>query len=49
MSNEKLAKALLDESPDRVRREAVQVACMAARVAVDGDASVIAYRAGRAA
>ncbi|HET7163061.1 MAG TPA: hypothetical protein VFI32_10375 [Rhodanobacteraceae bacterium] len=43
-----LAKALLDESPDRVRLEAIQVACMAARVAVDGDASVIAFRAARA-
>lgn len=42
-----LAKALLDESPDRVRREAVQVATMAARIALDGDASVIAYRARR--
>lgn len=43
-----LAKALLDESADRVRSEAVQVAAMAARVAIDGDASVIAFRAARA-
>jgi len=43
-----LAKALLDESAERVRSEAVQVAAMAARVAIDGDASVIAFRAARA-
>lgn len=40
-----LAKALLDESASRVRSEAVQVAAMAARVAIDGDASAEAYRA----
>jgi hypothetical protein len=32
-----LAKALLDESPDRVRSEAVRVACMAFRAGVEGD------------
>lgn len=40
-----LAKALLDEPDENVRREAVQVAAMAARVALDGDASVVAHRA----
>lgn len=39
-----LAKALLDESPSRVRSEAVQVAAMAVRVAIDGDASVANHR-----
>lgn len=34
-----LAKALLDESPDRVRKEATQVAVMAIRVATEGDPS----------
>lgn len=40
-----LAKAMLDETPSRVREEAVQVAVMAARCALDGDSSVSAYRA----
>ena len=39
-----LAKALLDESWERVRAEAVQVACMAMRVALDGDASLVGWR-----
>lgn len=34
-----LAKALLDESSDRVEEEAVQVAVMAMRVVLDGDSS----------
>lgn len=34
-----LAKALLDESRERVREEAVQVAVMAMRVVLDGDSS----------
>lgn len=42
-----LAKALLDESADRVRQEAVQVAVMAIRVATEGDASIDAYRVRR--
>lgn len=39
-----LAKALLDESPERVRAEAVQVACMAFRAGIEGDKSVVAHR-----
>lgn len=42
-----VAKAVLDESPERVRKEAVQVACMAARLVLDGDSSTTAYRAQR--
>jgi hypothetical protein len=34
-----LAKALLDESSQRVREEAIQVAVMAMRVVLDGDSS----------
>ena len=34
-----LAKALLDESRQRVREEAIQVAVMAMRVVLDGDSS----------
>lgn len=40
-----LCKAALEEPAARVYREAVQVACMAARVALDGDESTDAYRA----
>ena len=40
-----LAKAVLDESPLRVREEAVQVACMAFRVGVEGDRSTDEHRA----
>jgi hypothetical protein len=39
-----LAKALLDDSPASIRREAVQTAVMAARVAIDGDESVDVWR-----
>ena len=42
-----LARAILDESPERIRAEAVQVACMAVRVVLDGDASLDHYRAKR--
>ena len=44
-----LAKALLDESPERVRAEAVQVACMAFRAGIEGDndASLDAHRRKR--
>lgn len=42
-----LAKAVLDESAERVRKEAVQTAVMAARVAIDGDGSVREWRAAK--
>lgn len=42
-----LAKAMLDESPERIRKEAVQVAVMAIRVALEGDPSINEYRARR--
>ena len=42
-----LIKALLDEPGKAVWKEAVQTACMAARVAVDGDGSVDTWRANR--
>lgn len=42
-----LAKALMDESPAAVRTEAIQVAAMAMRVAIDGDPSVDALRQER--
>jgi len=42
-----VAKAALDESPEALRKEAVQVACMAARMALDGDGSTTAYREKR--
>jgi hypothetical protein len=42
-----LAKAMLDESAARVRKEAVQTAVMAARVALDGDGSVREWREHR--
>jgi hypothetical protein len=42
-----LAKALLDESSDRVRKEAIQTAVMAARVALDGDESVDWWRSAK--
>lgn len=35
-----VAKALLDESPQRVYDEAVQVAVMAQRLATEGDTSI---------
>jgi len=39
-----LAKALLQEDWQSVYKEAVQVATMAARVAIEGDASIDAHR-----
>lgn len=42
-----LCKAVLDEPAANVRKEAVQTAVMAARVALDGDGSVTAWRAER--
>lgn len=39
-----LAKALLDETPQRIYREAVQVATMAARIALEGDPLLDQYR-----
>ncbi|WP_267399041.1 Lar family restriction alleviation protein [Pseudomonas sp. GM_Psu_2] len=42
-----LCKAVLDESAEAVREEAVQVACMAARVVLDGDGSVVDWRRER--
>jgi NTP pyrophosphatase (non-canonical NTP hydrolase) len=42
-----LAKALLDEPYENVRKEAVQVAVMAIRVAVDGDPSLNKIRNSR--
>lgn len=43
-----LCKAILDESWDRVVAEAIQVACMACRVANEGDPSLDSYRISRA-
>lgn len=42
-----LVKAMLDEPAAAVRKEAVQTAVMAARVALDGDSSVTGWRAER--
>lgn len=39
-----LATAMFSESADRVRAEAIQVAAMAIRVALDGDSSFDSYR-----
>lgn len=44
-----LAKAMLDETPERIYAEAVQVACMAMRAAEEGDATLTDYRIQRAA
>jgi len=44
-----LAKALLSEPTNRIMAEAVQVACMAARVALEGDPTLHSYRAIHAA
>ena len=43
-----LAKALLDESWENVRKEAIQVACMAIRVAIEGDRSLDSHRISKA-
>lgn len=42
-----LAKALLDESPERIQDEAVQVAVVAIRVALQGDPSIDSLRRSR--
>lgn len=42
-----LAKATFEESRDRVRKEAIQVACMAMRVVLDGDATLDDWRAAK--
>lgn len=42
-----LAKALLDETPERVYAEAIQVACVALRIATEGDKSVEEWRRRR--
>lgn len=39
-----LAKAMLDEAPERIYREAMQVAAMAVRVATEGDPSLDTVR-----
>ena len=42
-----LAKATFEESRARVRKEAIQVACMAMRVVLDGDATLDEWRYGK--
>ena len=42
-----LAKATFSESREAVRKEAVQVACMAMRVVLDGDATLDQWRASK--
>ncbi len=39
-----LAKALLEQSPGRIYDEAIQVACVAARIATEGDRTLDKYR-----
>lgn len=39
-----VARAIIDESPYRVRHEAMQVACVAIMLMLDGDVSTDAYR-----
>ena len=39
-----LAKALVDEPKDRVYEEAIQVACVAIRIATEGDSTVDEWR-----
>lgn len=42
-----LAKAILDESPERVRAEAIQVAAVALRIAAEGDPSLDPLRSAK--
>lgn len=42
-----LAKAYLDEPIENIYKEGVQVACMAARVVLEGDPSIDEYRNSR--
>lgn len=42
-----LAKACLDETPERIVEEAIQVAVMAQRVATEGDRSIDQFRGWR--
>ncbi len=42
-----LAQAMLDKTPEEIRKEAIQVACVAIRIIEEGDFSVNAYRAAR--
>ena len=42
-----LAKAMLDEPRENVYREAIQVACVAIRIATESDASIDVYRRAR--
>jgi NTP pyrophosphatase (non-canonical NTP hydrolase) len=42
-----LAKAMLDESRERVRKEAIQVIAMAVRIIQEGDPTLDGYRAKR--
>jgi pyruvate/2-oxoglutarate/acetoin dehydrogenase E1 component len=42
-----LAKATFEEPRANVRKEAIQVACMAMRIVLDDDATLTAWRAGK--
>lgn len=42
-----LAKALLDESPSRIKAEGIQVICMVVRLLSEGDRTLDSYRAKR--
>lgn len=42
-----LAKALMDESPDSIYAEAIQVACVAIRIATEGDSTIEEWRGCR--
>ena len=42
-----LAKATFEESRERVRKEAIQVAVMAMRVVLDGDATLDGWRSAK--
>ena len=44
-----LAKALLDESRERIRAEAIQVACVAIRIIEEGDCTIEDWRNKRQA